>query len=123
MGQPVAFFEMPSPDRERAQKFYRELFGWQVAAADPATGGYGPVDTGAGEGAIGGGIDRGRRRARKASRSTCGSMTWTPTWTGPRSWAASGWSRPLTCPGSTAGSRLHRPGRQPRRAVELRTAK
>ena len=32
-----------------------ELFGWQVAA-DPAMGGYGLVDTGAGEGAIRGGI-------------------------------------------------------------------
>ena len=46
---------MISPDHERAQKFYGELFGWQVAA-DPAMGGYGLVDTGAGEGAIGGGI-------------------------------------------------------------------
>ena len=55
MGQPVAFFEMISPDHERAQKFYSELFGWQVAA-DPAMGGYGLVDTGAGDGAIGGGI-------------------------------------------------------------------
>ena len=55
MGQPVAFFEVISPDHERAQKFYGELFGWQVAA-DPAMGGYGLVDTGAGEDAIGGGI-------------------------------------------------------------------
>ena len=55
MGQPVAFFEVISPDHERAQKFYSELFGWQVAA-DPAMGGYGLVDTGADDGAIGGGI-------------------------------------------------------------------
>ncbi|HXW44850.1 MAG TPA: VOC family protein [Streptosporangiaceae bacterium] len=55
MGQPVAFFEVISQDHDRAQKFYGELFGWQVAA-DPAMGGYGLVDTGAGEGAIGGGI-------------------------------------------------------------------
>ena len=55
MGQAVAFFEVVSPDHERAQKFYGELFGWQVAA-DPAMGGYGLVDTGAGEDAIGGGI-------------------------------------------------------------------
>jgi uncharacterized protein len=55
MGQPVAFFEVISPDHERAQKFYSELFGWQVSA-DPAMGGYGLVDTAAGEGAIGGGI-------------------------------------------------------------------
>src|SRR6516225_1855161 len=32
-------------------------------------------------------------------------MTWTPTWIAPRSWAASGWSRPPTCPATTAGSR------------------
>src|SRR5258706_870578 len=55
MGQPVAFFEVISPSHERAQKFYSELFGWQVVA-DPAMGGYGLVDTSAGEGAIGGGI-------------------------------------------------------------------
>jgi predicted enzyme related to lactoylglutathione lyase len=55
MGQPVAFFEVISPDHERAQRFYSELFGWQVAA-DPEMGGYALVDTGAGEEAIGGGI-------------------------------------------------------------------
>jgi predicted enzyme related to lactoylglutathione lyase len=55
MAHPVAFFEVLSPDHERAQKFYAELFGWQVAA-DPAMGGYGLVDTGAGDGAVGGGI-------------------------------------------------------------------
>ena len=55
MGQPVAFFEVVSPDAAAAQKFYAELFGWQIAA-DPAMGGYGLVDTGAGDGAIGGGI-------------------------------------------------------------------
>ena len=26
MGQPIAFFEVVSPDHERAQSFYRELF-------------------------------------------------------------------------------------------------
>jgi predicted enzyme related to lactoylglutathione lyase len=55
MGQAVAFFEVVSLDHDRAQKFYGELFGWQVAA-DPAMGGYGLVGTGAGEGAVGGGI-------------------------------------------------------------------
>src|SRR5260370_10284956 len=54
MGQPVAFFEVVSQDAPRAQKFYADLFGWQVAA-DPAMGGYALVDTGAGENAIGGG--------------------------------------------------------------------
>ncbi len=55
MGQPVAFFEVISPNQERAQKFYAELFSWQVSA-DPAMGGYALVDTGAGPGAVGGGI-------------------------------------------------------------------
>jgi hypothetical protein len=55
MGMPVAFFEVVSEDPVRAQGFYATLFDWQVAA-DPAMGGYGLVDTGAGEGGIGGGI-------------------------------------------------------------------
>lgn len=55
MGQPVAFFEVVSADHERAQKFYAELFRWQVEA-DPQMGGYALVDTNAGDGAIGGGI-------------------------------------------------------------------
>jgi predicted enzyme related to lactoylglutathione lyase len=55
MAQPVAFFEVISTDAERAQKFYGELFDWQVSA-DPALGGYALVDTGAGDDAIGGGI-------------------------------------------------------------------
>ncbi len=55
MGQPVAFFEVISTEPERAQKFYGELFGWQVAAA-PGMNGYALVDTGSGESAISGGI-------------------------------------------------------------------
>ena len=55
MGMPVAFFEVVSDDHERAQGFYAALFDWQVAA-DPGMGGYGLVDIGAGEEAIGGGI-------------------------------------------------------------------
>lgn len=55
MGQPVAWFEIVSPNAERARKFYTELFGWK-AEADPNMGGYAVVDTQAGEGAIGGGI-------------------------------------------------------------------
>jgi predicted enzyme related to lactoylglutathione lyase len=55
MGQPVAFFEVISDDPQRAQKFYAELFDWQVDAS-PGMDGYALVDTGAGEGAVGGGI-------------------------------------------------------------------
>src|SRR4051812_25052691 len=30
MGSPVAFFEVSSRDHARAQRFYAELFGWEV---------------------------------------------------------------------------------------------
>ena len=55
MGQPVAWFEIISPDVERAKKFYSELFGWKVDS-DPQMGGYSLVDPQAGEGAVAGGI-------------------------------------------------------------------
>jgi hypothetical protein len=61
MAQAVAFFEVVSPDHERAQKFYSELFDWQVST-DPAMDGYGLVDTGAGADA--GAAASGRRRRR-----------------------------------------------------------
>ena len=53
MGRPVAFFEVTSTDHRRAQRFYADLFEWQVAE-DPD--GYALVDTGAGSDAVGGGI-------------------------------------------------------------------
>jgi len=55
MGHPVAWFEVVSDDAPRAQRFYGELFDWKVDV-DPNLGGYGLVDTGAGEDAMGGGI-------------------------------------------------------------------
>jgi predicted enzyme related to lactoylglutathione lyase len=55
MGAPVAWFEVTCTDHDRAHKFYAELFGWTINV-DPKMGGYGIVDTGAGEDAIGGGI-------------------------------------------------------------------
>ncbi len=55
MGRPIAFFEVISSEPERAQRFYAELFGWQVSR-DPEMGGYGLVDTGTGDTAIPGGI-------------------------------------------------------------------
>jgi predicted enzyme related to lactoylglutathione lyase len=33
LGQPVAFFEVIRADHERAQKFYAELFAWQIVIA------------------------------------------------------------------------------------------
>ncbi len=50
---PVAFFEIVSPKAPEAQAFYRDLFGWSVDTDDD---GYGLVDTGAGDDAVGGGI-------------------------------------------------------------------
>jgi len=59
MGAPVAYFEIVSPNAERARTFYTQLFGWQtVDIGDPT---YTMVDTGAGDGAIGGGIGEPQR--------------------------------------------------------------
>ena len=101
MGQPVAFFEVTSRDAERAQKFYAELFGWQIAA-DPAMGGYGLVDTGAGEGAIGGGSvgEPGEKNVKIYMRVDDPDAYSA----GPRNWAGGGWSRRPTCPATSAGS-------------------
>jgi uncharacterized protein len=52
-GAPVDWFEVLGADAGRSQGFYAELFGWTVSP-----GGYGLVDTGAGQG-IGGGIGAG----------------------------------------------------------------
>ena len=57
MGQPVAYLEVTSPEPERAQRFYAELFDWAVNP-DPDMDGYAMVDTRGGEGAVSGGIGR-----------------------------------------------------------------
>ena len=67
MPHPVAFFEVVSPDHERSQAFYGQLFGWHVAP-DPAMGGYALVDTGAGEGAVPGGIGPGSAPGESGAR-------------------------------------------------------
>jgi uncharacterized protein len=51
VGKPVVFFEIISPDHERAQVFYRDLFDWQVAA-DPQMGGYALVDPDGNQGGL-----------------------------------------------------------------------
>ena len=53
MTHPVAFFEIVSPDPERARRFYADVFGWTYEVDDD---GYALVDTGAGDGAVTGGI-------------------------------------------------------------------
>ncbi|HYM83928.1 MAG TPA: VOC family protein [Candidatus Dormibacteraeota bacterium] len=59
MGVPVAYFEIVSPDVDRARRFYSELFDWKlVDIGDPT---YSMVDTGAGDAAIGGGIGQPQR--------------------------------------------------------------
>ena len=41
MGQPVVHFEVIGKDGERLQRYYSELFGWQIDADNPM--GYGMV--------------------------------------------------------------------------------
>lgn len=56
-GSAVDWFEVLGTDAARSQRFYAEVFGWQVSAA--AGSGYGMVDTGTSRG-IRGGIGAGR---------------------------------------------------------------
>jgi uncharacterized protein len=51
-GTPVDWFEVLGTDAGRSQRFYTEIFGWQVSAAEGA--GYGMVDTGTSRGIRGG---------------------------------------------------------------------
>jgi uncharacterized protein len=51
-GEPVDWFEVLGSDAQRTQRFYAELFGWQVT--DTGMPGYRLVQTGAGKGAQGG---------------------------------------------------------------------
>src|SRR5512145_3168942 len=39
MDHTVVHFEIPADDPERAAKFYRELFGWEISRWEGATGG------------------------------------------------------------------------------------
>lgn len=56
-GTPVNWFEVLGSDADRTQKYYTELFGWNLD--DSGLPGYRLVDTGAGEGAIKGGLGSG----------------------------------------------------------------
>jgi predicted enzyme related to lactoylglutathione lyase len=56
-GTPVDWFEVLGSDAEATQRFYTELFGWTVESTGAP--GYGLVDTGAGDGAVGGGLGGG----------------------------------------------------------------
>lgn len=55
-GAPVDWFEVLGADAARSQRFYAEIFGWQIG---PAGTGYGTVDTGTSRG-IKGGIGAGQ---------------------------------------------------------------
>lgn len=39
MDHTVVHFEIPADDPDRAAKFYRELFGWEISRWDSAAGG------------------------------------------------------------------------------------
>lgn len=63
MMNPVVHFEMPYRDRERAARFYSEVFGWETQMLGPEMGNYLLVTTaitdvkpGAPAGAINGGL-------------------------------------------------------------------
>jgi predicted enzyme related to lactoylglutathione lyase len=103
VGQPVAFFEVISPDHERAQTFYSELFSWQVNA-DPAMGGYGLVDTGAGGEAIGGGIGPGSAPEEYGVRIYIRVDDLDKYLIALNSSAASAWLRQPICPRTTVAS-------------------
>ena len=51
MAHQLCHFEIPADDVERAKKFYKELFGWQINEAE---GGYHLIQTGENE--VGGGM-------------------------------------------------------------------
>jgi predicted enzyme related to lactoylglutathione lyase len=56
-GEPVTWFEVIGRDAARTQRFYADLFGWEVD--DPASTGYATVNTGTGrgiQGGLGGGV-------------------------------------------------------------------
>jgi uncharacterized protein len=52
MANPVAWFEILGPDGGNLQKFYTELFGWRIDAANPMNYGMAAAE----EGGIPGGI-------------------------------------------------------------------
>jgi predicted enzyme related to lactoylglutathione lyase len=56
MGCPVVHFEIIAKDGPKLQRFYADLFDWQIDANNPQN--YGLVETG-GEGGINGGIGPG----------------------------------------------------------------
>jgi predicted enzyme related to lactoylglutathione lyase len=63
MGKPVVHFEVIGKDPGKLQKFYGQLFDWKVNTNNP--GGYGLVDTDAGQG-IPGGIGGGGQNPQDA---------------------------------------------------------
>ncbi len=61
MGQPVVHFEVVGKDGEKLQRYYTELFGWEIQADNPMK--YGMVaregNTGSDGVGIGGGVGQG----------------------------------------------------------------
>jgi predicted enzyme related to lactoylglutathione lyase len=59
MGQPVVHFEVIGKDGEKLQKYYSELFGWEIDANNPMSYGMVPRDSNKakdGSTGIGGGV-------------------------------------------------------------------
>ena len=54
MGNPVVWFELYTPDVERAKEFYGLMFGWQFSPIDRDDNGYWLISTQ--EGSVSGGI-------------------------------------------------------------------
>jgi predicted enzyme related to lactoylglutathione lyase len=54
MGAPVIHFEIMGGEGDQLEKFYQELFGWQINSNNPLK--YGVVDTGGGARGINGGV-------------------------------------------------------------------
>ena len=54
MGNPVVWFELYTPDVERAKEFYGLMFGWQFSSVDRDDTGYWLISTQ--EGSVSGGI-------------------------------------------------------------------
>ena len=88
MGQPVVHFEVIGKDGEMLQRYYSDLFGWEIDADNPMK--YGSVQR---EGnvnpdgvGIGGGIGPGRRGMPVTSPSTSRCPTWRPRSRRPRAW-------------------------------------
>ena len=64
MGAPIVHFEIMGGEGDQLERFYSELFGWNVDSNNPMH--YGMVDTG-GEGGINGGVGANEDGSRRVT--------------------------------------------------------